>query len=374
MGKKITTGILFVKKSQWVTKIPQTILLLSLLVPIITLGQTTNRAPLPEPVKAPWPIALPKNQNPSLSRERPLPMKAAYGVLGTLSIGNALFTAILAGINSTSLGDLDLGSTCGPRGNQSCGVVHHDMKSGVLVGSIFTAASTLGVLTLVAVEQLWYKKNRISSPTLKTDHASPESVLLSRTGSYDDTPVQDQDGDGIIDPQDKCPKTAGPAKTLGCPDTDEDGISNEQDVCPLDPGSPPTGCPSYSLLTVHGNELRTPERLSLFVKSQPGKPPESLLSDQAKHLLRELSSFSRQHKGALSVDLLLQLSRPVRKKETAKKSIERVAMKQGQAFCDALSLEPNSHVVCRSKVLWISSPGSNDQIFLQLLPVRITNP
>lgn len=57
-------------------------------------------------------------------------------------------------------------------------------------------------------------------------------------------PVTDRDGDGLNDPDDRCPDQAGPLATKGCPDADGDGIADRDDACPNDPG-PATlrGCP-----------------------------------------------------------------------------------------------------------------------------------
>ncbi len=59
-------------------------------------------------------------------------------------------------------------------------------------------------------------------------------------------PPPDSDGDGIIDPDDKCPTVPGIAKYQGCPipDTDKDGINDEEDKCPTVPGlARYQGCP-----------------------------------------------------------------------------------------------------------------------------------
>jgi OOP family OmpA-OmpF porin len=59
------------------------------------------------------------------------------------------------------------------------------------------------------------------------------------------TPTEgDDDGDGIPNAKDRCPKDPGPAALGGCPDTDGDGIPDIDDDCPLDPGPPENnGCP-----------------------------------------------------------------------------------------------------------------------------------
>jgi outer membrane protein OmpA-like peptidoglycan-associated protein len=71
----------------------------------------------------------------------------------------------------------------------------------------------------------------------------PTVVGLAR---YDGCPIPDTDGDGINDEEDKCPSVAGLAKYGGCPipDTDKDGINDEQDKCPTVAGlAKYGGCP-----------------------------------------------------------------------------------------------------------------------------------
>ena len=66
------------------------------------------------------------------------------------------------------------------------------------------------------------------------------------TSKYNGCPIPDTDGDGINDEQDKCPNQAGTAKYNGCPipDTDGDGINDEQDKCPNEAGTAKyDGCP-----------------------------------------------------------------------------------------------------------------------------------
>ena len=63
---------------------------------------------------------------------------------------------------------------------------------------------------------------------------------------YDGCPIPDTDGDGINDEEDKCPGQAGTAKYNGCPipDTDGDGINDEEDKCPNQAGTAKyNGCP-----------------------------------------------------------------------------------------------------------------------------------
>ncbi len=54
----------------------------------------------------------------------------------------------------------------------------------------------------------------------------------------------DRDGDKIIDKFDKCPDTPGISRFQGCPDRDEDGVKDDDDDCPDVKGLPEfRGCP-----------------------------------------------------------------------------------------------------------------------------------
>ncbi len=66
------------------------------------------------------------------------------------------------------------------------------------------------------------------------------------TAKYNGCPIPDTDGDGINDELDKCPNQAGTAKYEGCPipDSDGDGINDEEDKCPNQAGpASRNGCP-----------------------------------------------------------------------------------------------------------------------------------
>lgn len=54
----------------------------------------------------------------------------------------------------------------------------------------------------------------------------------------------DRDGDGVEDLEDLCPDEAGVKILGGCPDADNDGIANHEDICPFAAGPDYTqGCP-----------------------------------------------------------------------------------------------------------------------------------
>ena len=55
----------------------------------------------------------------------------------------------------------------------------------------------------------------------------------------------DEDGDGVPDLEDRCPKVPGRPEFQGCPDTDGDGIPDIDDACPSAPGPKESqGCPA----------------------------------------------------------------------------------------------------------------------------------
>ncbi len=59
-------------------------------------------------------------------------------------------------------------------------------------------------------------------------------------------PPADLDGDGVMDPDDRCVDVAGPVKNAGCPwpDTDQDGLNDAEDSCPKQAGPKENkGCP-----------------------------------------------------------------------------------------------------------------------------------
>jgi len=52
----------------------------------------------------------------------------------------------------------------------------------------------------------------------------------------------DDDADGVLNPDDKCPTIPGLVPT-GCPDTDGDGVPDADDKCPAEAGAGAQGCP-----------------------------------------------------------------------------------------------------------------------------------
>ncbi|MEM9456932.1 MAG: OmpA family protein [Myxococcota bacterium] len=67
----------------------------------------------------------------------------------------------------------------------------------------------------------------------------PEDRCVQTVGvpEYQGCPIPDTDGDGLLDPNDHCVETAGVTEYQGCPipDTDSDGLLDPDDRCPADP-------------------------------------------------------------------------------------------------------------------------------------------
>ena len=81
------------------------------------------------------------------------------------------------------------------------------------------------------------------------DGQSGESNNDTRDGTNDNSgdeviSISDQDGDGVVDTDDKCPSIPGSISANGCPDADQDGIMDSDDKCPYEPGiRAMNGCP-----------------------------------------------------------------------------------------------------------------------------------
>lgn len=68
---------------------------------------------------------------------------------------------------------------------------------------------------------------------------TPAGVAVDKNGC----PL-DSDKDGVPDFQDECPEVAGTVETKGCPDADKDGVADKDDDCPELAGPAATnGCP-----------------------------------------------------------------------------------------------------------------------------------
>jgi outer membrane protein OmpA-like peptidoglycan-associated protein len=108
-------------------------------------------------------------------------------------------------------------------------------------------------------------------------------------------PLNDQDGDGILDQDDACPSEKGvrtfDPKTNGCPrrDRDKDGVFDDEDACPDEPGPADTdpkknGCPKA---VVKENRIEINDQVRFKTNSAeilPGKESQDVLAAVAKIL------------------------------------------------------------------------------------------
>ncbi|NOZ02697.1 MAG: OmpA family protein [Deltaproteobacteria bacterium] len=100
-------------------------------------------------------------------------------------------------------------------------------------------------------------------------------------------PFMDSDGDGLSDGEDKCPHQFGPAANHGCPirDTDKDGVPDNEDQCPNKPGTRENnGCP-YKLIKVTDKLIIMKEKIFFaFGKSFIKRSSRPLLNEVAQAL------------------------------------------------------------------------------------------
>ena len=67
----------------------------------------------------------------------------------------------------------------------------------------------------------------------------------------------DNDKDGVLNDDDKCPNEAGEQKFNGCPDRDKDGLPDNVDKCPNVYGESSDGCPPLKVGITHDNKTGT---------------------------------------------------------------------------------------------------------------------
>lgn len=88
-----------------------------------------------------------------------------------------------------------------------------------------------------------------------------EDKCPTKAGSKEGEGCPDSDGDGLYDHLDECPFSAGPADNKGCPldDRDGDGISDAEDKCPDVPGIKEfDGCPDSDKDGIPDSEDKCP--------------------------------------------------------------------------------------------------------------------
>ncbi|HUJ25846.1 MAG TPA: OmpA family protein [Myxococcales bacterium] len=104
-------------------------------------------------------------------------------------------------------------------------------------------------------------------------------------------PVQDRDGDGVPDSEDRCPDQPGPAEMEGCPDTDGDGVPDIDDKCPTQPGPAENdGCPlaeGEPAIEVGSGQILLKDSVHFDTGKDTIKPESFPLLDQIAKLLND---------------------------------------------------------------------------------------
>ena len=149
-------------------------------------------------------------------------MKTATGHCRTAS-GFAMLVAMLAA-----------GSCVGPQIQVQSDVVRTDIEKARQSGAEQCAPRELAL----AESNVDFAENELAQGDVLR---AQEHIDLAVTNankalanSKDCGPKKDRDGDGLIEPDDKCPLAAGPKENQGCPwgDRDNDGVTDNVDVCP----------------------------------------------------------------------------------------------------------------------------------------------
>jgi outer membrane protein OmpA-like peptidoglycan-associated protein len=110
-------------------------------------------------------------------------------------------------------------------------------------------------------------------------------------------PGGDDDGDGVPNAKDQCPREAGPAALDGCPDRDGDELPDRDDECPARPGPvQKDGCPNDGCPVADDEPLVEieSERLSLrdAIHFDTGKDS---IRRESFRILDEIANVLRQH-------------------------------------------------------------------------------
>jgi outer membrane protein OmpA-like peptidoglycan-associated protein len=107
-------------------------------------------------------------------------------------------------------------------------------------------------------------------------------------------PVHDRDGDGVEDEMDRCPDQPGPAENHGCPiaDRDGDGVPDDVDNCPDEAGPASNhGCPLQQKQMV----VITPEQL-VIIKDKVHFAVGTARIEQDSHaLLKQVAKLINDH-------------------------------------------------------------------------------
>ncbi len=104
-------------------------------------------------------------------------------------------------------------------------------------------------------------------------------------------PGGDDDGDGVPNARDLCPKEPGPADLDGCPDRDGDGIPDREDQCPEEPGpAENAGCPrpdAEPLVELQSRRLSLSDSIQFDTGLDTIKPGSFRVLDQVAAIIGE---------------------------------------------------------------------------------------
>jgi OmpA-OmpF porin, OOP family len=110
-------------------------------------------------------------------------------------------------------------------------------------------------------------------------------------------PDADDDGDGVPNAKDRCPKEPGPAELDGCPDRDGDGIPDWEDKCPDEPGpAENAGCPlpdSEPLVELQSKRLSLSDSIHFDTGRDTIKPESFRVLDQVAALINQHAELKR---------------------------------------------------------------------------------
>jgi outer membrane protein OmpA-like peptidoglycan-associated protein len=110
-------------------------------------------------------------------------------------------------------------------------------------------------------------------------------------------PDGDDDGDGVPNSRDLCPKQPGKAELDGCPDRDGDGIPDREDKCPDEPGpAENAGCPlpeAEPLVELQSKRLSLSDSIHFDTGLDTLKPESSGVLDQVAALIVQHTELKR---------------------------------------------------------------------------------
>jgi OOP family OmpA-OmpF porin len=118
--------------------------------------------------------------------------------------------------------------------------------------------------------------------------APPDPCAAGNVHTPDQCPDLDDDGDGVVNSQDRCPTVSGVPDNQGCPDldADNDGVPDRLDKCPNEAGTAEyQGCPPPKLAEIKADKIDIKEAVFFQTgKSTILQRSFSLLDDVAQVL------------------------------------------------------------------------------------------